>query len=527
MDTSRLLRTSGTLAATAALLLSALTAGNAAPTASAAARPHGGDEPGTTLVADRPDLAAPLRPYYAQKLNWRSCAGKGAGFECASMKVPLDYAVPRGGDISLAVSRKRATDPSARLGSLLVNPGGPGGSAIDYLQSHAATKYPAEVRARYDLVAVDPRGVGRSTPVNCLSDSDMDRYTQADPNPQTAAETRGYVANLKKFSQGCATRAGRVLRHVSTAEAARDMDVLRGLLGDSKLHYVGASYGTFLGATYAELFPSRVGRLVLDGALDPSLSAERVNREQAAGFQTAFTSFARDCARRVDCPLGTSGPDDAGKRLRAFLAGLDRHPLATGESRRLTEGLATTGVIAAMYDEGAWPALRKALADAAGGDGKVLLALSDAYYERDERGAYSNLMAANSAVNCLDAPAAFRGPDGVRRALPAFRKASPVLGEALAWASLGCAYWPVRSTGHPHRITARGAAPILVVGTTRDPATPYPWARALASQLSSGRLLTYDGDGHTAYTRGSECVDEAVDSYLLTGTPPPATRRCS
>ncbi|GAA0385819.1 alpha/beta hydrolase [Streptomyces luteireticuli] len=524
MDTSRLLRTSGTLAAAAALLLSALTAGPSTPTASAAARPQDRDEPGTTLAADPAGL---LRPFYAQKLSWHSCTGKGAGFECASMKVPLDYAAPHGGDITLALSRKRATDPSARLGSLLVNPGGPGGSAIGYLQGHAATKYPAEVRARYDLVAVDPRGVGRSTPVTCLSDSEMDRYAQADPNPRTTAQARSYVANLKKFSQGCATHAGRILKHVSTVEAARDMDVLRELLGDSKLHYVGASYGTFLGATYAELFPSRVGRLVLDGALDPSLGAERVNREQAAGFQTAFTSFARDCARHVDCPLGTSGPDDAGKHLRAFLAGLSGHPLPAGDSRRLTEGLATTGVIAAMYDEGAWPALRKALADAAGGDGTVLLALSDAYYERDERGAYSNLMAANSAVNCLDAPAAFRGPDGVRQALPAFRKVSPVLGEALAWASLGCAYWPVHPTGHPHRITARGAAPILVVGTTRDPATPYPWARALASQLSSGRLLTYDGDGHTAYTRGSECVDEAVDSYLLTRTPPPASRRCS
>ncbi|WP_171166557.1 alpha/beta hydrolase [Streptomyces sp. I05A-00742] len=531
MDTSRLLRTSGTLAATAALLLSALAAGGPGP--AAAAVPRDRDAPGASVLTDDDyatdvaDVAEPLRSYYGQKLHWRSCGGKRAAFECAGMKVPLDYSAPHGGDITLAVSRKKAAGPGKRLGSLLLNPGGPGGSAIGYLQSHAAAKYPAAVRARYDLVAVDPRGVGRSTPITCLSHSEMDGYAQTDPTPQNSAETRRYVASLKKFANGCASRSSRILRHVSTVEAARDMDVLRALLGDSKLHYVGASYGTFLGATYAELFPSRVGRLVLDGALDPSLSAERVNREQTAGFQTAFTSFARDCARHTDCPLGTSGPTDAGNRLRSFLTALDTRPLPTGQSRRLTEGLATTGVIAAMYDEGAWPALRKALSLAADGDGSVLLALSDAYYERDAKGSYSNLMAANAAVNCLDAPAAFHGPSGVRQALPAFRKASPVLGEALAWASLSCAYWPTHPTGHPHRITARGAAPILVVGTTRDPATPYPWARALASQLSSGRLLTYDGDGHTAYTRGSACVDSAINSYLLTTTPPRSGQRCS
>ncbi|MER5780584.1 alpha/beta hydrolase [Streptomyces mobaraensis] len=540
MDTSRMLRTSGTLAATAALLLSALAAGGPGP---AAAAPRDRDEPGASAPAaatgateaapatadtDLAALADPLRPYYAQKLRWRSCGGgKSAAFECAGMKVPLDYRLPRGGDITLAVSRKKAAGPGKRLGSLLVNPGGPGGSAIGYLQGHAAAKYPSSVRARYDLVAVDPRGVGRSAPVTCLPDGEMDAYAQSDPTPRNAAETRRFVANLKKFANGCASRSGRMLRHVSTVEAARDMDVLRALLGDDRLHYVGASYGTFLGATYAELFPSRVGRLVLDGALDPSLDAERVNREQTAGFQTAFTAFARDCARHADCPLGTSGPTDAGNRLRSFLERVDARPLPTGQSRRLTEGLATTGVIAAMYDQAGWPVLRKALALAAAGDGSVLLALSDAYYERNANGSYSNLMAANAAVNCLDAPSAFHGPDDVRHALPAFRKASPVLGEALAWASLSCAYWPTHPTGHPHRITARGAAPILVVGTTRDPATPYPWARSLASQLSSGRLLTYEGDGHTAYTRGSACVDSAINSYLLTGTAPRSGLRCS
>lgn len=201
--------------------------------------------------------------------------------------------------------------------------------------------------------------------------------------------------------------------------------------------------------------------------------------------------------------------------------------MPTGESRELGESLATTGVIAAMYDEGAWPQLREALTRAIGGEGSGLLALADSYYEREADGTYANLMYANAAVNCLDLPAAYAGPADVEKAVPSFEKASPVFGEGLAWAALNCTYWPMRPTGSPHRITADGAAPILVVGTTRDPATPYKWARSLAAQLSSGVLLTYDGDGHTAYGRGSDCVDTAINAYLLEGTPPQDGKRCS
>lgn len=252
------------------------------------------------------------------------------------------------------------------------------------------------------------------------------------------------------------------------------MDILRAALGDAKLTYVGASYGTFLGATYAGLFPDRAGRLVLDGAMDPSLPARRMNLDQTAGFETAFQSFARDCVQQPDCPLGKRA-DQVGNRLKAFFGKLDAHPIPTGDAdgRKLGEALATTGVIAAMYDEGAWAQLREALTSAMkDDDGAGLLFLSDSYYERDADARYSNLMFANAAVNCLDLPAAFSTPDEVREALPEFEKASPVFGEGLAWASLNCAYWPVKATGEPHRITARGAAPIVVVGTTRDPATP-------------------------------------------------------
>jgi hypothetical protein len=213
--------------------------------------------------------------------------------------------------------------------------------------------------------------------------------------------------------------------------------------------------------------------------------------------------------------------------LKDFFTQLDRKPLPTGQSRKLTESLGTTGVIAAMYDKSSWPQLQQALRSGLTGDGAMLLALSDSYYERGQDGAYSNLMYANAAVNCLDLPPAFTGTKQAEAALPAFEKASPVFGDGLAWASLNCSYWPVKSTGTAHRIEAKGAAPIVVVGTTRDPATPYRWARSLASQLDSGRLLTYEGDGHTAYGRGSDCIDTAINTYLLEGTPPAKGKKCT
>ncbi|RSS45671.1 alpha/beta hydrolase [Streptomyces sp. WAC08241] len=515
MDSRRLLRTSAVALAAAGLILSGCSGG------SDAAAPRGTAQ-GRSAPSAAPEA---LKEFYAQKLKWRDCGV--TGFQCATLKAPLDYAKPEAGEIELAVSRVRATGPGKRLGSLLVNPGGPGGSAVGYLQGYAGVGYPAPVRARYDMVAVDPRGVARSEPVECLTGPQMDAYTQVDQTPDDAAETDALGAAFEDFAAGCAKRSEKILPHVSTVETARDMDVLRAVLGDERLHYVGASYGTFLGATYAELFPGRVGRLVLDGAMDPSLSALDLNRDQTAGFETAFRAFAADCVGKPDCPLGTGSVPEAGEALKKFFRDVDAEPLPTGESRKLGESLATTGVIAAMYDEGAWPQLREALAQAKGGQGAGLLALADSYYEREPNGEYANLMAANAAVNCLDLPAAYRGPADAAKAVPSFEKASPVFGAGLAWAALNCTYWPSPATGRPHRIAAEGAAPILVVGTTRDPATPYKWAESLAGQLSSGTLLTYEGDGHTAYGRGSDCVDTAINAYLLEGTPPKDGKRCS
>ncbi|MFF9122780.1 alpha/beta hydrolase [Streptomyces sp. NPDC014889] len=518
----RAARAGGTLLAAAALLVSACSPGTTQRRTEPAAA--------AALAALPKATPAALSPYYGQKPAWRSCGV--SGFECATVKAPLDYDRPDAGDVRLAVARKKASGPGKRLGSLLLNPGGPGGSAIAYLQHYAGAAYPEEIRARYDLVAMDPRGVSRSDAVQCLDDRDMDTYTQTDFTPDDRKETDALVAAYRTFAEGCGAHAARLLRHVSTVEAARDMDILRAVLGDGRLNYVGASYGTFLGATYAGLFPGRVGRLVLDGAMDPSLSARRMNLDQTAGFDGAFQSFAKDCVRQSDCPLGgrDATPKQVGDQLAAFFRRLDAHPIPAGDAggRRLGESLATIGVIAAMYDQAAWPQLRAALTSAMKqNDGAPLLALSDSYYERDSGGHYTNLMYANAAVNCLDLPAPFTAPQQVEESLPAFEKASPVFGRGLAWNTLNCAYWPVKSTGLPHRIEAKGAAPIVVVGTTRDPATPYRWAQSLSRQLASARLLTYDGDGHTAYRRGSGCIDSEINTYLLQGTPPANGKRCS
>lgn len=534
MDTRRLLSTTTAVLATAVLLtLSGCSSGSGGDSGS----PEGAPSSASSDRANGVDSAEPLRPlpeavpanlkrYYDQKLSWRDCGQ--AGLQCATMKAPLDYDAPDPAeDLDLAVARKKAEGSGKPIGSLQVNPGGPGGSAIEYVEQAAAVGYPAPVRAKYDIVGLDPRGVARSEPVKCLSDKEMDSYTQTDQTPDDKGETAELVSAYKKFAAGCEKRSGELLGHLSTVEAARDMDVLRAVLGDRKLNFVGASYGTYLGAYYAGLHPQRSGRLVLDGGMDPSLSMLQLNRDQTGGFETAFKQFAEDCVGRSDCPLGTKSAKDASRELSAFFKKVDDKPLQTGDPRELTESLATTGVIRAMYDESSWPQLREALTAGKKGDGAQLLALADDYYERGPDGRYGNIMFANPAVNCLDLPAAFSSPDEVKKAVPAFEETSSVFGRGFAWAALNCGYWPEKPTGEPHRISAEGADPILVVGTTRDPATPYAWSQSLAGQLEPARLLTYEGDGHTAYLRGGACINDTVDTYLLKGKAPKDGKTCS
>ena len=503
------------VACVAALVLSAC---------SGTGEPSGdGTRPATTSGSSTAKTVAPtsagLERFYAQKLAWTRCDGD---FQCAKLTVPIDYADPAGTTITLALLRLRASGD--RLGSLVINPGGPGGSGVDYARAARAV-ISDDVRKRYDVVGFDPRGVGTSSPVKCLTDAQLDELIDADPTPDTPAEVDSTVTLFRQFAERCKAGGGELLGHVSTREAARDIDVLRAALGDRKLTYLGKSYGTFLGATYAELFPRSVGRMVLDGALDPALTSEQISLGQAKGFEQATRAFVADCALESSCPLGST-VEGGMERLRELLRRLDASPLPTDDGRQLTEGLGSLGIAVAMYDEGYWPTLQQALTAGLAGDGTELLALADAYTERGPDGSYpSNQNTVIYAVNCLDRPEK-GGLAQVQRTVKEFTAQAPTWGAFLAWSELPCDYWPVTGTSAPGPISASGSGPIVVVGTTRDPATPYEWAVNLSKQLAQGHLVTYDGDGHTAYLRGSRCVDKAVDAYLLRGTVPKTNLRC-
>ncbi|MFI2298351.1 alpha/beta fold hydrolase [Actinacidiphila glaucinigra] len=504
----RRLRGALAVLSTCGLLLTAACATAVPPRPSSAAGP----------AAD-PTAGVPpeLRRYYEQRLDWKACQDV-PGFTCATVTVPLDYARPEAGDITLTAARVRATGKAAaRVGSLQVNPGGPGDSAVDYLAAAAGTFSPA-VRSAYDLVAVDQRGVRSSTPVDCETDTPATPMGFGLRVSDGAAEIADSYKAFEELADACEKHAGELLPHLGTPDAARDMDVVRALLGDERLHYLGYSYGTYLGATYAELFPSRVGRLVLDGAIDPALDGYRENLDSTAGYQLAWESFAADCAARPDCPVGHSVAE-AGRVLDALVDRLDAGPLRQGKDITVTGEDLLTAVITALR-EASWEELRTLLRQALAGETAELQQFAGA--DEDDSG---NATDALLAIDCLSSTLGARFSDAeAEAALPAFLRASPQFGASLATFLVLCTHWPVPPTQAPHRIKAPGAAPILVVGTTRDPATPYPWAQSLARGLDSGRLLTYDGDGHTAYHRGSPCIDDAVDRYLTHGElPAPGT----
>jgi pimeloyl-ACP methyl ester carboxylesterase len=480
----------------------------------------------SAATTSRPGLtagtSADLAKFYGQQLVWKSCDN---GYQCSELTVPLNYAEPSGATIRIAVVRKLATNQAQRLGSLVVNPGGPGGSGISYATSGDVLD--SALLARYDLVGFDPRGVGQSNPVQCLTDSQMDQFVDTPSNPGTPAQLAQVERESQLFAQQCAAKSGAELPYVGTVDAARDMDILRAALGDTQLNYLGKSYGTLLGATYAQEFPQRVGHLVLDGAIDPNLTAEQENLTQAVAFDKELHLFLADCVKQSGCPLGTGDPNAAFTKLQNWVTGLQTHPITGDGTRELDEAYALTGISVAMYDQSWWPTLRQALTSAFKGNGATLLAMADAYNDRQNGHYVDNEVAANYAVNCVDHPDEATSVAELESELPTFEQQAPFFGPMVDWSSLPCAYWKAKATDSPHTIAARGAAPILVVGTTNDPATPYAWAQRLAKELASGRLLTMNGDGHTAYRRGSPtCIDSAVDGYFLTGALPASGTVC-
>ncbi|HEU4514959.1 MAG TPA: alpha/beta fold hydrolase, partial [Nocardioidaceae bacterium] len=420
-----------------------------------------------------------LERYYTQDVEWTSCRGQ---FECTEIQVPLDYGRPDGETVTLSLLKVPAGSQKQRVGSLVVNPGGPGGSGIQYA-ANSSLYFGTELRQAFDIVGFDPRGVGESTPVDCVPDERLDRFVASDPDPDTPAEVAASDRMVAELAEGCLRESGDLAEHVSTVEAARDIDIIRELLGDRRLTWFGASYGTFLGATYAELFPQRVGRMVLDAALDPSLSNEEMSLAQARGFEVALRAYVGACVERGDCFLGRS-VDEGTQRIRRFLDEVERSPIKGDGERQLAVGNAVLGIWAPLYNDGYWPLLDQALQQAFRGEGRALLGLSDAYTSRGPSGYLDNSLEALYAVNCLDADPEDAVPSSeVAEVIPTFEKASPTFGAIFAYGLSSCSQWPVSGERQPGPLRAAGAEPILVVGTSRDPATPLEWAESLASQL--------------------------------------------
>ncbi|MEV6839929.1 alpha/beta hydrolase [Streptomyces sp. NPDC051133] len=478
----------------------------------------------------------------AQKLDWQDCPApseaegggsapsplpSGTQWQCATMQAPLDWSRPKGDTIGIALIRAKASGPaSKRIGSLVFNFGGPGGSGVTTLPAFGDDY--AALRTRYDLVSFDPRGVGSSAPVECESDGQLDDYFQQDATPDDSAERTQLLNRTKQFNAACEKNSKKILPQVRTTDAARDMDLMRQALGDAKLHYFGISYGTELGGVYAHLFPKNVGRAVLDAVVDPTQDPEQGALGQARGFQLALDNFAEDCtSKKTPCPIGDT-PQDVKNRIAKLLGDLEKKPIPGIFPRQLTQTAATNGIAQSLYSKDFWEYLTEGLEQAYDGDGKILMMLSDSMNGRNEDGEYSNLTAANIAINCADEKPRYTA-DYVQQKLPEFRAASPLFGDYLAWGMVSCTDWAVPGAADHPDVSAPGSAPILVVGNTGDPATPYEGAKKMVDALGKGVAveLTYKGQGHGAYDSKNRCVQRVVNGYLLDGKQPKAGTVCS
>jgi pimeloyl-ACP methyl ester carboxylesterase len=473
------------------------------------------------------DLAA----YENQKLDWATCYDD---FECTDLRVPIDYADLTVGTFKLAVLRYKAQDQKNRIGSLIVNPGGPGGSGVDYAYN-AEYVFDPDVLDRYDIVGFDPRGVDRSAPIECLTDEETDASYASDAKPDTEAELEKALADSEDFIKKCEEK-NEFLTHYSTAESARDMDILRAALGDKKINFFGKSYGTYLGTLYAQFFPDKVGRMILDGALDPNISILEQNISQAVGFDIALDAFLADCAKQDDCPLPANRQEATAAIIALFTTAatnpLPRKIKVENDERVATESLIVLGTASALYDDvDGWPKLRTAFLEGQRGFGDTFLDLADQYTGRSSDGTYaSNELDSGAVIDCLDWPDT-RSIEQTKAEAQRFTDRAPVFGPYLAYTNISCKFLtpPAKDklTRSTNKITSIKTAPILVIGTTRDPATPYDWAVGLHKIFTTSKLISLDADGHTGQGRGSACVDNAVDSYLLEGKTPKKNLTCT
>jgi pimeloyl-ACP methyl ester carboxylesterase len=486
------------------------------------ATPEGAD------TAPQPAAAA-----YGQPPQWGSCAGVVADprlvptAQCGTVTVPIDYANPQGPQAQLAVIRVPAS--GERIGALMINPGGPGASAVDMVAGLGAGLADTEITRRFDLVGFDPRGVGHSTPqVRCRTDAEFDAYRRDPMVDYSPAGIAHIEAVYQQLAQNCIDHTGRdFLANVGTASTAQDMDVVRQALGEEQLNYLGFSYGTDLGAKYAERFPDRVRAMVLDGAVDPAADPMAETIRQLEGFQTAFNDYAMDCARSTDCPLGQD-PTQFVARYHELVDPLVQRPAASSDPRGLSYSDAVTGTANALYTRQYWKYLTSGLLGLRrGSDPGDLLLLADDYQHRNAAGHYDNQQDAFTAIRCVDSPfpsdpAAWADAD--RRA----REAAPFMAygtfTGLAPRDI-CAMWPVPPTTSPHDAVSPGPGKVVVVSTTHDPATPYEAGVQLAREMDAS-LITFDGTQHTVVFNGSPCVDPAVVAFLVDGTQPPADLHC-
>jgi pimeloyl-ACP methyl ester carboxylesterase len=484
-------------------------------------QPEGGGRPTRTAAPDPTGWT--IEDYYAQEVSWTECGE----YECARIQAPLDWDDATAGAIELALERAPATgSEEQRIGSLLINPGGPGASGIGFVESMVGYVVSDEVRASYDIVGFDPRGVGESTAIDCGDDSVIDAYFTSDPPMESQADIEAAREAQRAFGESCLENTGPLLGKVDTVSAARDMDLMRGVLGDEQLHYVGFSYGTFLGATYADLYPDKVGRVVLDGALDPSMSNDDLIIGQAIGFENALRAYVEYCQSAGECPL-TGSVDEGMAQIAELTHRAEDSPIPTTDGYEVNGTLAFYGIVVTLYDDASWTYLTMALSEAIGsGTADTLMELANFYLDRTSDGQYTaNAMEAFTAINCLDYPMEVREYDQLVDFAEGLQADAPTFGYDFGMA-IGCEAWPFPATGVREPITASGAAPMLVVGTTGDPATPYEWAVNLADQLESATLLTWEGEGHTAYGRGGACVSDVVETYLLSGELPAEDTTC-
>ncbi|HEV2886801.1 MAG TPA: alpha/beta hydrolase [Jatrophihabitans sp.] len=433
-------------------------------------------------------------------------------FSCGKVTVPLDYGDPTGKTTDVFVVRVRSNHQNQRLGSLLVNPGGPGGSGVN-LAAGLVSVLSDAVLDHFDLVGFDPRGVGLSNPIRCISDQQKDRLAAANPDVRTAVGRAQARTASDAVVKSCVAEYGSALGHFNTEETAHDMDLIRQAVGDEKLNYLGFSYGTRLGAAYAHQFPTQIRTAVLDGAVDPVANELTVDERQAKAFEDAFDQFAADCLKRPAC-AALGNPRSA---VRALIAAADRAPIPAGD-RKATGGIVLIGVASALYDQSQWNDLGQALIAARDGDANKIEVLADQYLERDpETGHYSNIMDANLAINCNDSTLQITD-ELVATVASKWISKYPIFGPNAAASLYSCHSWP-RSEHPLPPASAPGAPPILVIGTLHDPATPYAATGVLAKALGSGVVLTWNGEGHTAYPK-TACITSKVDSYLVTAKPP-------